>query len=74
MCQSSITDSAFNSMATRKNLAAQDITEMVSELDSDEHALEDISAHSDGNTDDITDTNCTYWTDNTHCQPTEPVM
>jgi len=37
----------------------QDITELVSESDSDEHSPGDISAHSDGNIDYVTDTHCT---------------
>jgi hypothetical protein len=65
--------SAFSSVVTRRNTADQDIIELVSESDSDEHSLEDISAHSDSNTDDVTDTNCRQWTDNTHSQPTVPV-
>jgi hypothetical protein len=73
-CVPEFHQSALSSMATRRNLADEDITELVSESDSDKHTSEDISAHSDGNTDDITDTNCTQWTDNTHCQLTVPVV
>jgi hypothetical protein len=66
--------SAFSSLATRRNLADQDITDLVSESDSDAHSSEDISAQSDDNTDDVTGTNFTQWTDNTNCQPTVPVV
>ena len=34
----------------------------------------DISPRSDGDKDDITDTSCRQQTDNTHCQPTMPVV
>ena len=44
--------------------------------DSDVHSseYEDISAQSDRDTSNITDTNFTHWTDNTNCQPTLPVV
>jgi hypothetical protein len=64
LCQS-----AYSSMATRRNLTDWDITEQMLQSDSDVHLLEDedISAHSDS---DTTDTNITKPTDNTNCWPT----
>jgi hypothetical protein len=35
---------------------------------------EDISAQSDDDTDDVTETNFTQWTYNTYCQTTVPVV
>jgi len=66
---------AFISMATRRNLTDQDITEVILESDSDTHSLEnDISAQrnscTDSDTGDATDTNFTQWTDSTNCGPT----
>jgi hypothetical protein len=59
-------------MATKRNLTDEDIMELALELDSDD-SLEDtdISVQSDSDayddTDDITDTNITQWTDNRNC-------
>jgi hypothetical protein len=64
---------AFISTATRRNLTDQDNAELILELDSDTHSLEDedISAQSnsdsDSNTGDTTDTNFTQWTYSTNC-------
>jgi len=72
LCQS-----AFSSMATRRNLTDQDITELILELGSDVHSLqdEDTSTQRDSNTaGDTTDTNMTRWTDNTNCRPTVPIV
>ena len=67
--------SAFSSMATRRNLTDRDIKELTLESDSDAHSSEDedISAQSDSDTDDTTDTNFIQWTDNTNC-PTVPAV
>ena len=67
--------SAFSSMATRRNLTDRDIKELTLESDSDTHSSEDedISAQSDSDTDDTTDTNFIQWTDNTNC-PTVPAV
>jgi hypothetical protein len=57
-----------------------DITELVLQSDSDAHSSEDkdISAQSDGetdnDTDDVSDTHFTQWTDDTNCRPTVPVV
>jgi hypothetical protein len=54
--------------------------ELVLESNCDAHSSgdKDISALSDSNTDsetdDVTDTNFTQWTDDTNCQPTVPVV
>jgi hypothetical protein len=67
-------------MATRKNLRDWDITELVLKSDYDPHSSEDedISAQSDGDTDDdmddVSDTNITQWNDNMNCQPNVPVV
>jgi len=67
--------SVFSSMATWRNLTDHDITELVLKLDSDTHSSEadDISAQSDSDTGDTTDTNFMQWTDTTNC-PTVPVV
>ena len=67
---------AFACMATWRNLADKDVTELILESDSDTHSLEDedISAQrnsdADSDTGDATDTNFTQWTDSTNCWPT----
>jgi hypothetical protein len=58
----------------------RNITEPVLQYDTDAHSSEDedISAQSNGeidnDTDDVSDTNFTQWTDNTNCQPTVPIV
>jgi len=56
--------SAFSHSAKKKNLTDQDIVKTILELNSDAHSSqdEDISPHSDNDTNDITDTNYTQWT------------
>jgi len=68
--------SASSSVATRRNLTDQAITELIPQSDSDAHSLqdEDISAHNDGDRGDTTETNITKSTDNTSCQSTVPVV
>jgi hypothetical protein len=68
--------SPFSSMATRRNLTDQDITELIPQSDCDAHLSEDedISAHSDSDTGDTTETNIKQCTDNTKCRPTVPVV
>jgi len=67
-------------MATRRNLTDQDITELILQLGSDVHSLqdEDTSAPRDSDTVsdtvDTTDTNFTRWTDNTNCRTTVPIV
>lgn len=56
-------------MATRRNLTDQDFKELILELGSDVHSLQDddASAQRDSDTGDTTDINFTCWTDNTNC-------
>jgi len=63
-CVPELHQSAFSSMATRRNLTDWDITELILELDSDAHSSEneDISVQNDSDTVDTTDTNFTQWT------------
>ena len=64
-----VSSSAFSSVATRRNLTQQAITELIPQSDSNAHSLEDedISVHNDSNADDTTETNITQWNDNTNC-------
>jgi len=66
---SELRQSALSSMVTRRNLTDRDITELITQSDSDAHSSEDedISAHNDRNTGDTTEINITQWTDNTNC-------
>jgi len=69
-----------HSMATTGKVTDKGTKELVLESNSDAHSSEDkdISAQSDNNTegetDDVTDTTFTQWTDNTNCQPTVPIV
>jgi hypothetical protein len=51
-----------------------DFTKLILESESDAHSSEDVSAQSDSNTGDTTDTDFTQRTDNTYCWPTVPVV
>jgi len=63
-CVPELHQSAFSSMAIRRNLTDWDITDLILESESDEHSSEneDISAQNDSDTVDTTDTNFTQWT------------
>jgi hypothetical protein len=55
-------------MAMKRKLTEQDITELVLEPDSDTVIVrETLLLKVDSRTDDITNTNCTQWADNTCC-------
>jgi len=56
-CVPQLHQSAFSSIATRRNLTDWDITELILESDSDAHSSEnkDISAQNDSDTVDTTD-------------------
>jgi hypothetical protein len=59
--------SAFSSMGTRWNLTDRDIMELILELDSDAHLLEDDICVQTGSYIGDTDTYIRLWSDNTGC-------